>query len=160
MKTTHACDRRGFLARLGMASAFFTTPGAFAQQLVLTPAQTAGPFYPDKLPLDTDNDLLVINDRITPAVGEITYLSGRILDSSASPVRNAVIEIWQTDANGALHPQSKRQRGKPRRELPGIRKVPHGIEVANTYSALSSQSLIRDAPDTFTFRSSLPAARN
>jgi len=59
------------------------------------------------LPLDTDNDLLVINDRITPAVGEITYLSGRILDSSASPVRNAVIEIWQTDANGAyIHSQS------------------------------------------------------
>jgi protocatechuate 3,4-dioxygenase, beta subunit len=69
-----------------MASAFFATPGAFAQQLVLTPAQTAGPFYPDKLPLDTDNDLLVINDRITPAVGEITYLSGRILDSSGSSV--------------------------------------------------------------------------
>jgi protocatechuate 3,4-dioxygenase beta subunit len=85
MKTTHSYDRRGFLARLGMASAFFTTPGAFAQQLVLTPAQTAGPFYPDKLPLDTDNDLLVINDRITPAVGE----------------------IWQTDANGAyIHSQS------------------------------------------------------
>jgi protocatechuate 3,4-dioxygenase beta subunit len=107
MKTTHSYDRRRFLARLGMASAFFTTPGVFAQQLVLTPAQTAGPFYPDKLPLDTDNDLLVINDRITPAVGEITYLSGRILDSSGSPVRNAVIEIWQTDANGAyIHSQS------------------------------------------------------
>ena len=28
--------------------------------------QTEGPFYPNKLPLDTDNDLLVINDGITP----------------------------------------------------------------------------------------------
>jgi protocatechuate 3,4-dioxygenase beta subunit len=102
-----SCDRRRFLARLGMASALFATPGAFAQELVQTPAQTQGPYYPDKLPLDTDNDLLVINSNITPAVGEITYLSGRVLDSSGDPVRNAVIEIWQTDGNGVyIHSQS------------------------------------------------------
>src|SRR5215471_1691633 len=101
------CDRRSFLARLGMASALFTAPGVFAQELVQTPAQTEGPYYPDKLPLDTDNDLLVINNNITPAVGEITYLSGRVLDSTGSPVRGAVIEIWQTDGNGVyIHSQS------------------------------------------------------
>jgi protocatechuate 3,4-dioxygenase beta subunit len=61
---------------------------------------TEGPFYPDKLPLDTDNDLLVINDSITPAVGEITHLSGKILDAGGSPIRNAVIEIWQVDNKG------------------------------------------------------------
>ena len=98
--STTAHDRRAFLRRLGMASALFATPGAFAQELVLTPAQTEGPYYPDKLPLDTDNDLLVINNGITPAVGEVTYLSGRILDAGGSPVRSAVIEIWQTDGNG------------------------------------------------------------
>ena len=43
-----------------------------------TARQAEGPFYPDKLPLDTDNDLLIVNDVITPAVGEITHLSGRI----------------------------------------------------------------------------------
>ena len=68
------------------------------------PQQTEGPFYPDKLPLDTDNDLLIINDAITPAVGEVTHLSGRILDAKGDPVRNAVVEIWQGDNNGAyLH---------------------------------------------------------
>lgn len=36
---------------------------------------TEGPFYPDKMPLDTDNDLLIVNDSITPAVGEVTYVS-------------------------------------------------------------------------------------
>ena len=36
--------------------------------------KTEGPFYPNKLPLDTDNDLLIVNDAITPAVGEITHL--------------------------------------------------------------------------------------
>ena len=83
-----------------MSAAFFSVPGAFAQQLVPTPAQTEGPFYPDHLPLDTDNDLIVINDAITPAVGEITILSGRILDASGQPVRNALVEIWQVDNNG------------------------------------------------------------
>lgn len=80
------------------------TPGVFAQQLIQTPAQTEGPFYPDKMPLDTDNDLLVINDKITPAVGAVTYVSGRILDSRGEPIRGALVEIWQCDNNGAyLH---------------------------------------------------------
>lgn len=78
--------------------------GAFAEELVRTPAQTEGPFYPDRLPLDTDNDLLIINDDITPAVGEITHLSGRILDANGNPIRNALVEIWQVDKHGAyLH---------------------------------------------------------
>jgi protocatechuate 3,4-dioxygenase beta subunit len=34
----------------------------------------------------------------------VTHLTGRILDSSGSPIRNALVEIWQCDANGAyLH---------------------------------------------------------
>lgn len=87
---------------LGGVSLF--KPGMFAEHLSQTPAQTEGPFYPDKLPLDTDNDLLIINDSITPAVGTITHLSGRILDSNGEPIRNAVVEIWQVDGNGAyLH---------------------------------------------------------
>ncbi len=100
-------DRRLFLFQLGLTSAFFAVPGAFAEELVLTPAQTEGPFYPDKLPLDTDNDLLVINNSITPAVGEITWLSGRILNARGEPVRNALVEIWQVDHHGAyLHSKS------------------------------------------------------
>jgi protocatechuate 3,4-dioxygenase beta subunit len=97
-------DRRRFLTQLGLASTFFTVPGAFAEKLMLTPRQTEGPFYPDHLPLDTDNDLIVVNDGLTPAVGEITWVSGRILDSKGDPIRNATVEIWQCDANGAyLH---------------------------------------------------------
>ena len=42
-----------------------------------------------------------MNDSTTPAVGEITYLSGRILDSSGAPIRNATVEIWQCDHGGA-----------------------------------------------------------
>jgi protocatechuate 3,4-dioxygenase beta subunit len=78
--------------------------GDFAQALTRTPPQTEGPFYPKPLPLDVDNDLLIINDAITPAVGTITHLGGRILDASGTPVRNALVEIWQVDDHGVyLH---------------------------------------------------------
>jgi protocatechuate 3,4-dioxygenase beta subunit len=92
-------SRRFFLGALGLGAAAFTVRGAFAEELARTPPLTEGPFYPDKLPLDTDNDLLIINDNITPAVGEVAHLTGRVLGPSGSPVRNAVVEIWQCDAN-------------------------------------------------------------
>jgi protocatechuate 3,4-dioxygenase beta subunit len=93
--------RRRFLQGLAVGAAAFFVPGAFAEELIATPRLTEGPFYPDKLPLDTDNDLLVINDSITPAVGQITHLAGRILGPTGQAIRNAIIEIWQVDANGA-----------------------------------------------------------
>jgi protocatechuate 3,4-dioxygenase beta subunit len=96
-------SRRAFLGAIAVGSVF-SQRGAFADELVRTPRQTEGPFYPNKLPLDTDNDLLIVNDGITPAVGEITHLTGRILDAQGNPVRNALVEIWQCDAHGVyLH---------------------------------------------------------
>jgi protocatechuate 3,4-dioxygenase beta subunit len=97
--------RRRFLSSCAAgAAAVSFSPEMFAQALVQTPRQAEGPFYPDKLPLDTDNDLLIVNNDITPAVGDVTHLSGRILDSHGDPLRNVVVEIWQVDHNGAyLH---------------------------------------------------------
>jgi protocatechuate 3,4-dioxygenase, beta subunit len=94
-------NRRGFLGSLALGTAAFVTPGAFADELVRTPRQTEGPFYPNKLPLDTDNDLIIINDNLTGAVGEITHLSGRLLDHKGDPLKDTVIEIWQVDNHGA-----------------------------------------------------------
>lgn len=93
-------NRRDFLRCVGMGAAFFTLPGAFADELLRTPRQGEGPFYPDHLPLDTDNDLIILNNSTTPAVGEVTFLGGRILDSRGEPIRNATVEIWQSDNNG------------------------------------------------------------
>lgn len=94
-------SRRRFLSNLILGSAALQTSGAFAEALLQTPAQTEGPFYPDKLPLDTDNDLIILNDNLTPAVGEITWLHGRILGPDGQPLRNATVEIWQCDSAGA-----------------------------------------------------------
>ena len=100
LKPCHV-SRRTFIAGFSAASVFFTVRGAFAEQLVLTPAQTEGPYYPNKMPLDLDNDLIVISDALTPAIGSVVWIGGRILDRSGQPVRGALVEIWQADNNGA-----------------------------------------------------------
>ena len=75
-----------------------------AEALSLTPHQTEGPFYPDRMPLDTDNDLIILNDSLTPAVGTVAYLSGKVTDIKGNPLRNSLVEIWQVDNNGVyLH---------------------------------------------------------
>ena len=109
--TIYLYNRRLFLGTLACGVAAFTTRGLFAEELVRTPRQTEGPFYPNKLPLDTDNDLLVINETMTPAVGEVTHLGGRILDAKGNPVRNALVEIWQVDNNGSyIHTRDPKAR--------------------------------------------------
>lgn len=105
-------NRRSFLRGMTLGAAVLTVPGVFAEELVRTPRQTEGPFYPDRLPLDTDNDLLAINDSITQAIGEITWLSGRILDARGNPARNAIVEIWQVDNNGAYLHTASGNRGR------------------------------------------------
>ena len=91
-------SRRGFLAQAASGILLFTTSGAFAEELMRTPELEEGPVYPDKMPLDKDNDLIIIGKSLTPAVGEITHLRGRILDFNGNPVKNATVEIWQCDA--------------------------------------------------------------
>jgi protocatechuate 3,4-dioxygenase beta subunit len=93
-------SRRLFLSTCALGAAAFSVRGAFAEELMRTPRQTEGPFYPNKLPLDTDNDLIIVNDSLTPAVGEITHLSGKVLDTKGTPIRNALVEIWQCDNTG------------------------------------------------------------
>lgn len=106
-------SRRQMLGAVSAGAAWWLVPGAFAEELTRTPAQTEGPFYPDKMPLDTDNDLIVVNDQLTPAVGEITHLTGRILDAKGDPIRNATIEIWQVDSKGSyLHSRSGNRDGR------------------------------------------------
>jgi protocatechuate 3,4-dioxygenase beta subunit len=101
MKSEHRMqDCRQFLHCLALTAGIFTVGGVFAGELTRTPRQTEGPFYPNQLPSDTDNDLLIVNDSATPAIGEVTHLMGRILDPMGEPISNAVVEIWQTDHSG------------------------------------------------------------
>src|SRR5262245_63034974 len=87
-------DRRRFFKSMAIASAGFTLPGYLAEALTTAPQVTQGPYYPtvNTMPLEKDNDLIYVNDSLTRAVGKITYLTGRVLTSSGTPVKGALVE--------------------------------------------------------------------
>ncbi|GGE77597.1 dioxygenase family protein [Massilia psychrophila] len=93
-------QRRNMLKSLLVGPLACSADLALAQGLMATPAQTEGPFFPDKLPLDQDNDLVRIAGHQAPAAGEITELTGRIVDLNGKPLAGVTIEIWQVDHNG------------------------------------------------------------
>lgn len=95
------------------AAALAWLPGEVLADLMATPTVAEGPFYPDRLPLDTDNDLLVVNEKTAHALGDITHLTGRVLSRAGEPVRNAVVEIWQVDNRGTyLHTKGESGNGR------------------------------------------------
>ncbi len=61
-----------------------------------TPGQTIGPFFGFALPYDGDAQL------VSPGRADAILLSGRVLDGSGAPVPDAVVELWQPDADGQL----------------------------------------------------------
>jgi protocatechuate 3,4-dioxygenase, beta subunit len=91
-------NRRKLL--LATLAATALAPGGAMAALAPTPRQSRGPFYPDRLPLDSDNDLVRVEGRQGLALGEITHLTGRVLDRSGRPLSGALVEIWQCDAHG------------------------------------------------------------
>ncbi len=76
--------------------------------MTATPRQPAGPFYPTELPLDDDNEVTRIKGREEQASGQISDLTGRIVDRNGQSLTGVRIEIWQCDANGRYrHPREQ-----------------------------------------------------
>jgi protocatechuate 3,4-dioxygenase, alpha subunit len=63
--------------------------------LVPTPSQTVGPFFSIGLGW-LRNDNIAVN----ATAGERITIEGRVLDGDGAPVPDALLEIWQADANG------------------------------------------------------------
>ena len=97
------------LVRLIVASWVAVLPGGpVAAQVVPTPAQTEGPYYPLVKLADTDADLTRVGSG-PPAQGEALTLGGVVRDCLGAPVASARFEIWQTDHQGIyLHPGDSR----------------------------------------------------
>lgn len=101
MRRPPRLSRRHLLGSAGALAAWHAVPATAA--LPLTPEQTEGPFYPQTLPLDSDNDLVRVAGRSERASGTILHLGGRVLDPDNRPLRGARLEIWQCDAFGVYH---------------------------------------------------------
>lgn len=66
-----------------------------------TPAQPRGPFYPQTLPAERDNDLAHVGGQT--ARGDTLLIKGRVLGNDGRPIKEARVEIWQADAGGRYH---------------------------------------------------------
>ena len=58
-------------------------------------------------------------------IGERIVVTGRVLDGDGRPVRRQLVEIWQANAGGPLHPQARPAPGTARPELHRRRPLPH-----------------------------------
>jgi protocatechuate 3,4-dioxygenase, beta subunit len=94
--------RRQFLQATGALAASVALP-AGAADLLPTPAQMPGPFYPLTFPLDQDNDLVSVSGRLGLAHGTITNIAGRVLDDKGRPQPGVRVEIWQVNGYGRYH---------------------------------------------------------
>jgi protocatechuate 3,4-dioxygenase, beta subunit len=107
-------DRRRLLRSLLLSTGGVITSSIYAEALTLTPRQTEGPYYPDHLPLDQDNDLIQVQGDKDPAGGIIANLGGRLLHADGKPIQGAIIELWQSDNNGCYIHSKGAPRGKER----------------------------------------------
>lgn len=94
--------RAVILSGLSLATLALPWPAAAASR-VPTPTQTAGPFYPARLPADADADLVRVAGRNQAAAGQVLHVTGRVVDTDGRAVTGARVEIWQCDANGVYH---------------------------------------------------------
>lgn len=63
-----------------------------------TLSEITGPIYGHERVAETDNDLT--RQHSGEPIGERIIVTGRVLDSNGSPVREALIEIWQANSAG------------------------------------------------------------
>jgi protocatechuate 3,4-dioxygenase alpha subunit len=68
--------------------------------LTPTPGQTVGPFYGYALPYPGSDEL------VPPAHPGAVHLHGTVYDGAGQPVPDALVEIWQADADGEV-PQTQ-----------------------------------------------------
>lgn len=64
--------------------------------LTATPGQTVGPFFGYALPFDRDSDL------VPPGSPGAIQFHGVVTDGAGNPVPDALLEIWQADADGVI----------------------------------------------------------
>ncbi|MCU6480441.1 protocatechuate 3,4-dioxygenase subunit alpha [Arthrobacter sp. A2-55] len=62
--------------------------------LTPTPGQTVGPFFGYALPFEKDNELAA------PGRPGSIRLQGTVTDGAGAPIPDAILEIWQPDADG------------------------------------------------------------
>ncbi|EAQ89146.1 hypothetical protein CHGG_05765 [Chaetomium globosum CBS 148.51] len=79
-----------------------------------TPSAILGPFYRHNAPLLPNGSSIVQN--LTPsvpwyeqAVADSAFVSGRVLTSSGTPIKGAIVDVWHSAPNGLYEQQDESQ---------------------------------------------------
>jgi protocatechuate 3,4-dioxygenase alpha subunit len=105
----------------------------FNDRLKETPSQTAGPYVhigtvPNFIGINgvypADNGAVMVNENTR---GQRIIITGRVIDGSGTPLRDALLEIWQADADGLFNSRSE-MRGTADPEFTGWGRQPVDLE--------------------------------
>jgi protocatechuate 3,4-dioxygenase, beta subunit len=127
-----SCGVQG-AAAIALPAVWRSAHAQAAKPLRPTPSQTEGPFYPDRMPADTDFDLLR-NGASQYTQGQAVWLIGSVTDLLGKPVAGAVVEIWQSDNDGQYHHSSNR--GRADSAFQGFGKVQVGADGSYRFRTL------------------------
>ena len=94
-----------------------------------TPGQTVGPFFGYALPY-ADGEHLVLAGR-----ADAIRLTGRVLDGHGEPVPDALVEIWQRDADGST-PQTAGSLARDGWTFTGFGRAPTDATGRYTFTTL------------------------
>ena len=105
--------RRRFVHRIAFfcAGGVLASRNACADDLLLTPSQTRGPFYP--IPVIEKQDFFDVDltrkKEASPiAQGEVIAIRGNVVDISGEILSGVTVEVWQACATGRYnHPNDK-----------------------------------------------------
>lgn len=101
----------------------------YTDRLKESPSQTAGPYVhigttPNFIGIDGVYGRDLGSEPLDPRVeGERIQITGRVIDGTGAPLRDALIETWQADAAG-LYPGHGEHRGAADPHFSGFRRIP------------------------------------
>ena len=98
--TKESISRRRFLAGTAVVGGGSLASVSAASDLVITPNQTEGPFYPIVEQSDKDADLTIIKGRNASALGEVVFVQGQVFASDGTMIKDALVDVWQANAAG------------------------------------------------------------
>jgi len=98
-------DRRDFIGKGLLGAAFGMVVGPACARSA-TPDEIEGPFYPVFAQKDRDFDLTRIEGKQGVARGKVIFIRGQVLDTDGQPVEEAIVDLWQANAEGRYrHPR-------------------------------------------------------
>ena len=135
-----ASGRREFIRGFASISTTFVTSFALSRRalanLIATPSQNEGPFYPTQKPLDQDADLSFVGNKLKRAKGTPLLVQGRVLKTNGSPINKALVEIWQANAWGRYQDHRDRSNLPWDPNFQGFGKVVTGVEGSYSFRTI------------------------